>query len=49
MGVLTLVTADSRRVFDHELIAFAARLAEQAGVAVENARLIGSAGGGPER
>ncbi|MCW3038142.1 MAG: Sensory box histidine kinase [Solirubrobacterales bacterium] len=42
VGVLTLVTADSRRTFDEDLIAFAGGLAAQAGVAVENARLIGA-------
>lgn len=41
VGVLTLVTADSHRVFDEEFVAFAGRLGAQAGVAVENARLIG--------
>ncbi|MCW3040246.1 MAG: domain S-box protein, partial [Solirubrobacterales bacterium] len=40
VGVLTLVTADSLRTFDTNTIGTAEQLADQAGLAVENARLI---------
>lgn len=40
LGVLTFVAADSGRRFDEDVVAFAGELADRAGVAIENARLI---------
>jgi GAF domain-containing protein len=44
IGLLTLVHAESGRAFGEADVAFAQELADRAGVAVENARLIDRAG-----